>query len=162
MKQCTLGHYEKNYGERHLLHGALAKWAEAKPDAPALINHSRSQTVSWAEFDAISTAVANELLRLGFRKGDFLATSLTFLTEHVFLEYACFKIGVIHAPLDLRLPPAEVIRSLGEIHPRGFAFLGKTAAADFRELGRAVKHQCASVEHLIQFSPANETLDSAI
>ena len=159
--QCTLAHYEKNCRDLHLLHGVLRKWAKEKPAATALINADRRSEVSWAAFDGVTTALAAELLRRGFRKGDFLATSLPFLTEHVFLEYACFKIGVIHAPLDLRLHPPEVIRCLSLIRPKGYAFLGKTAAADFRELGKAVRQHCPSVEHLLQFSPEEETIDGA-
>jgi fatty-acyl-CoA synthase len=162
MQRCTLGEYEQEYRDRHLLHGAVARWAAIKPRATALVNHNRGQTVSWADLDAVTSGLAAELLRLGFRKGDYLAASLPFLTEHVFLEYACFKIGAIHAPIDLRLPPAEVLRCLRVIRPRAFAFLGKTPAADFRELGLAVKRECASVEHLIQFSPPEETVDGAL
>ncbi|MFB3777592.1 MAG: class I adenylate-forming enzyme family protein [Bryobacteraceae bacterium] len=162
MKPCTLSDYEQAYKDRHLLHGVLARWAEVKPEAAALVNHNRTRTLKWAELESLTTAVAAGLLRLGFRRGDYLAASLPFLTEHVLLEYACFKIGVIHAPLDLRLSPAEVLRCLAQINPRGFAFLGKTPAADFRELGLAVRRGCASVEHLIQFSPAAETVEGAI
>ncbi len=154
--------YERDYGDRHLLHGAIARWAARKPDSAAFINHDRDQAVNWQAFDQATTGLALQLLRLGFRKGDFLAVSLPFLTGHILLEYACFKIGVIHAPLDLRLRPAEVLRSLDQIKARGFAFPGQTPAADFRELGHAARRQCGSVEHLIQFSAPAETVEGAI
>ena len=159
---CTLRQYQEDFSDRHLLHGVLAKWASEKPSRPAIIDHDRGQVVDWITFERTATALAMRLVRLGFRRGDFLAASLPFLTEHIFLEYACFKIGVIHAPLDLRLRPAEVLRCLNQIRARGFAFLGRTPAADFRELGRAVKQGCPSVEHLIQFSGAQETIDGAL
>ena len=91
---------------------------------------------------------------MGFRQGDYLAASLPLLNEHILLELACFRLGVIHAPLDLRLPPAEVVRCLNLIRPNGYFFLGKTAAADFAALGEAVRARCDSIEHLVQFSPA--------
>ena len=137
--QCTLTQYEQDFRDRHLLHGVIAKWAARKPHAPAIINSNRKQQTDWITFEQTSTALAMQLLQMGFRKGDFLAASLPLLTEHIFLEYACFKIGVIHAPLDLRLKPPEVLRCLGLIQPKGFAFLGATPGADFRELGRAVQ-----------------------
>ncbi len=158
---CTLEQYERDYADRHLLHGVLKKWAAIKPEAIALIDHDRKRTVDWATFDRATTALACALVRLGLRKGDFLATSLPLSVEHIFLGYACFKSGVIHAPLDLRLKPAEVLRALGQIRARGFAFLGATPMADFRELGRAVHTHCPFVEHLIQFSPSEETIDGA-
>lgn len=159
--QLTLNHYEQQFRDRHLVHGVLEKWARERPRATALINADRKQQLDWAGFDQSSTALALQLLRMGFRKGDFLATSLPLLTEHVLLEYACFKLGAILAPLDLRLAPAEVIRSIGLLRPRGFAFLGQTPVADFRELGRAVRKYCPYVERLMQFSPPEEVIEGA-
>lgn len=159
--QCTLEQYETEFGGRHRLHDVVSYWAARKPDAAALIHHDRGVSGTWNDLDAGSTALATQLLRMGFRKGDFFATSLPFLHELILLEYACFKIGVIHAPLDLRLSPEEVIRSLQLIGSKGFAFLGQTRIADFRELGRAVHRHCPFVEHLIQLSPPEETIDNA-
>ena len=139
MAKCTLELYETEFGDRHLLHGALAWWAARKPHSAAFINHDRGQSIDWRTFDAATTGLARQLLRLGFRKGDFLAASLPFLTGHILLEYACFKIGVIHAPLDLRLKPPEVIRCLSLLGAKGYAFPGVFRGIDFGELGRAVK-----------------------
>ncbi|HDH97254.1 MAG TPA: long-chain fatty acid--CoA ligase, partial [Proteobacteria bacterium] len=80
----------------------------------------------------------------------------------IYLEYACFKIGVICAPLDLRLKAPEVIRSLNLIKPKGFAFLGKTPVADFSELGKAVMENCPYIEHFIQFVPPGEEIKGAV
>ncbi len=161
LPQCTLEQYETEFAGRHLLHGVLAKWARKKPDEAALIHHNRKATDTWATLENESTALAMQLLRLGFGKGDFLATSLPFLRELILLEYACFKIGVIHAPLDLRLSPEEVIRCLTLIGAKGFVFPGKTRAADFRELGRAVAGHCPFVGHLIQMSAPEKAIEGA-
>ena len=108
----------------------------------AMVSAEGSRTVTWSEFDRNTTAMARELLRLGFAKGDFLVTMLPLSVDHVLLEYSCFKIGVIVAPLDLRLSPAEVIRALEILRPRGFVGLGVKAPFDFRELWRAVQAHC--------------------
>jgi acyl-CoA synthetase (AMP-forming)/AMP-acid ligase II len=160
--QCTLAHYEQDLADRHLLHQVVAKWAREKPEALAIINAETKQEITWREFDQTTTALAMQLLEMGFQKGDYFATSLPYLTEHIYLEYACFKIGVVHVPLDLRLKGPEVIRSLGLVQARGYAFLGQTPAADFRELGRAVMATCPFVQHFIQFSPPEETIDGAL
>lgn len=159
--QCTLENYEQDFADRHLLHQVVAKWAREKPDALAFINAETNQEVSWQQFDQTTTALAMQLLQMGFEKGDFFATSLPYLTEHIFLEYACFKIGVIHVPLDLRLKGPEVIRSLSLIQAKGYAFLGQTPLADFRELGKAVMAHCPFVEHFVQFSPPEQTIEGA-
>ncbi len=160
--QYTLEHYENDYADRHLLHGVIEKWSREKPDHVALIEVDTGKQFTYRQFDEQATALALKLIELGYQKGDFLATSLPLLAEHVFLEYACFKIGVIHAPLDLRLKAPEVIRSLGLIQAKGFVFLGKTAVADFSALGEAVRENCPFVEHLIQFAPPGETIAGAI
>lgn len=159
--QYTYEHYEQVFADRHLCHGVIASWAKKKPDVLAFINADTGAEITWKRFDQASTAFALKLLDMGFKKGDFLATSLPMLTEHIFLEYACFKIGVIYTPLDLRLKGPEVIRSLTLIRAKGYAFLGKTPNADFSELGKAVQAYCPFVEHLIQFAPPEETIDGA-
>ncbi|MBX7074596.1 MAG: acyl--CoA ligase [Pirellulales bacterium] len=160
--QYTLAHYEQDFADRHLLHGVIAKWARETPDAIAIEEVDTGRSYTYRQFHESATAVALRLLALGFRQGDFLATSLPLLAEHIFLEYACFQIGVIHAPLDLRLKAPEVIRSLGLIRAKGFAFLGTTPVADFTELGRAVRQHCDYVEHFIQFAPPDQAIDGAI
>lgn len=159
--QCTQDHYEQDYADRHLCHGVVAAWARKKPDAVAFINADTGVEVTWQRFEQASTAFALKLLDMGFKKGDFLATSLPMLTEHIFLEYACFKIGVIYTPLDLRLKGPEVVRSLTLVQAKGYAFLGKTPNADFGELGKAVQATCPFVQHLIQFAPPDQTIPGA-
>ena len=162
LPQVTLEAYDQDYRDRHLLHGVVAYWAARAPEAPALIHHERGQTTTWSELEQISARLAASLLRLGFRKGDFLAVLMPFSAEHIFLEYACFKIGLIHAPLDLRLRPPEVLRAVGQLPARGFAFPGRIGASDFRELAHAVRRECPSVECLIQCPPQGEAAEGAI
>jgi acyl-CoA synthetase (AMP-forming)/AMP-acid ligase II len=145
--QFTLDDYESVFADRHLLHDVVAKWAKAKPEALALLSAEGGRAVTWREFDRTTTALARELSRLGFVKGDFLVTLLPLTVDHVLLEYSCFKIGVIAAPLDLRLPAAEVMRALEILRPRGFVSLGVKAPFDLRPLWRAVQAQCAWIQH---------------
>jgi acyl-CoA synthetase (AMP-forming)/AMP-acid ligase II len=149
MPQFTLDDYQKNFADRHLLQGVVAKWANERPAAAALIGAESGRAVSWSEFDCMTTELAKGLLRLGFVKGDFLVTMLPMSVDHVLLEYGCFKIGVIVAPLDLRLSSAEVIRAIEILRPRGFAGLGVKAPFDFRPMWRTVQAQCDSIEHFI-------------
>ena len=147
--QLTLDDYEGIFSDRHLLHGVVAKWANENPDAPALVSAGSGRTVTYGEFDRVTTALARELRRMGFAKGDFLVTMLPMTVDHVLLEYSCFKIGVIVAPLDLRLTGAEVIRALEILRPRGFVWMGGKAPFDFRPLWLAVQAKCPWIEHSI-------------
>jgi acyl-CoA synthetase (AMP-forming)/AMP-acid ligase II len=70
------------------------------------------------------------LLKRGFAKGDFFASLLPLTPEHIFLEYACFRIGAIFVPLDLRLSSEELMRNLNLVKPAGFAFVQAPCVAD--------------------------------
>src|SRR5208283_2658396 len=128
----TLDDYEKVFADRHRLQDVIAKWAGERPDALAILSADGSRQVTWSEFHRFTTALAGELLRLGFKKGDHMVTLLPMSVDHILLEYSCFKMGVIVAPLDLHLTPNEVIRSLEILRPRGFAGLGVNPASDLR------------------------------
>ncbi len=158
----TLEEFDTQYRDRHLLHSVVDRWAVIQPDAQAIMNATRGTQLTWSELQRGSMALAAELARMGFRKGDVLAASLPLLNEHILLEYACFRLGVIHAPLDLRLQPAEVLRCLGLIRAKGFAFLGKTPVADFAPVGEAVRSRCDFVAHLIQFSEPAACIEGAL
>jgi len=146
--QFTLDDYNDVYADRHRLQDVVTKWAKAKPKAVALLSADGKRTVTWGEFDRVTAGLAREFLRLGFKKGDYLATVLPMTVDHVLLEYSCFKIGVIVAPLDLRLSVAEFTRVLEILRPRGFVSLGGNGPVDFSELWRAVKERCGWIEHL--------------
>ena len=148
LAQCTLEQYERDFAARHLIHGVVSYWAKRKPQAPAVIYHERRQTLDWITLEQTSADLARRLLAAGFRKGDFFVTWLTFSPEHILLEYACFRIGVIHVPLDLRLRPAEAARCVQLLKPRGFACLPTEAA-------EAVRAECA-VPHFCTVTPGGQ------
>jgi fatty-acyl-CoA synthase len=139
--QFTLDDYERDFADRHLLHGVVAKWAKARPEASRILSAEGDRTVTWSEFDRLTTALAQNCCAWASPRA--ISWSLCCRSvDHVLLEYSCFKIGVIVAPLDLRLSAAEVIRALEILRPRGFVSLGVKAPLDLRPLWRAVQAQC--------------------
>ena len=157
--RVTLADFERR--APRLIHAAVDHWAWVRPNDPAIVNATRGSRVTWSELQRGSLALAAELERMGLRKGDVLAASLPLLDEHILLEFACFRLGVIHAPLDLRLQPAEVLRCLGLSRARAYAFPGKLAGADFAALGEAARQSCPSIERLIQFSAPADCIPRA-
>ncbi|MCI0333939.1 MAG: acyl--CoA ligase [Planctomycetes bacterium] len=160
--QFTWEDYERDCADRQLLHAVVTKWASAHPERVAIIEFDTGRQISYRQFDHATTALALRLLELGYRRGDFLATMLPLTVEHIFLEYACFKIGVVHAPLDMRLKADEVVRSLGLIQAKGLVMLGRTPAADFTPVAETVRSSCGFVEHLIQFADADSLVAGAL
>ena len=128
MTGCTLEQFERGCAGRHRLHDVIAYWAARKPEAVALLNPDTGRAVTWQEFDRAAGAMSRRLAAEGFRKGDFLAAQMPFSIEHVLLEYGCFRAGVIHAPLDQRLPAVEVERAARAIGARAILRAGDTDA----------------------------------
>ncbi len=148
-----------------LLNSYIEHWAKVSPDRPAMIQHEDGKTVTYRNFLNLIDYFALRLLDMGIEKGDRVATMLVLIPEHIILMYACFKIGAIIAPLDVRLKDDEVVRDLHKIEPKAFFFLGKTPVRDFREAGKAVREQCPSVRHLIQMTPnpmPGDIIDGAV
>ena len=126
-------------------------YAKERPKETAIIEHNTGETVTWKQFDTSVSAFAAKLLSIGLVKGDIVATSLPLLKEHVYLIYACYRIGVIVAPLDLRLKAKELITCMEKMKPKAYFFLGKTPVADFRPLIREVMAACPYIRHWVQF-----------
>lgn len=137
-----------------LLNNYIEKWAAKDPGRVAMIQVEDGREIPYGEFLFNVDLFALRLLDMGIKKDDRVATMLLNFPEHVYLMYACFKIGAIIATLDVRLQEKEVVRDLDKIKPRAFFFLGSTPIRDFRTVGRAVQNQCPYVEHLVQFTPS--------
>lgn len=160
MHRYSLEEYDGEFADRHLLHGVVRKWAAERPEATALIAAADGRTVTWAGFERATAALAEELLERGFRKGDYVLTLLPMTVEHVLLEYACFRIGAIVAPLDLRLSAAEAVRAAEILRPRGFFSLGAGGPMDFRPLWQAVLAACPWIEQRFAVS-SSEAVEGA-
>jgi len=154
LPSLTLDDFETTFADRHLIHGVVEKWSREKPTAIALIDADRDKRTDWSTFDRVSTAISHELLRAGFQKGERFATVLPLTSEHIFLEYACFKIGVIFVPLDMRLGPAELIRSLEAVDSKGLAFMKYPAIPDASNLVQSLESRPQRL--ILQFAPAAE------
>ncbi|MFX1540953.1 MAG: class I adenylate-forming enzyme family protein, partial [Promethearchaeota archaeon] len=128
------------------------------------IEYDTGKEVNWTEFMMSSKAFAAKLLDIGLKKGDIVATSLPLLKEHIYLMYACYRIGVIFAPLDLRLKAQEIIRNFDKIHPKAYFFLGKTERIDFRPMiAEVMKKHKKSTKFWVQFQPEEDLImDGAV
>ncbi len=136
----------------------VAEWAKKKPKDIAIIEHNTGDKITWKDFDRSVSAFAAKLLAVGLEKGDIVATSLPLLKEHIYLIYACYRIGVIVAPLDLRLKTKEVQYCMDKMQPKAYFFLGKTPVADFRPLVQEVMKSSPSVKIWVQFQKEEDQI----
>ncbi len=129
----------------------VALYAKERPKDTAIIEHNTGEVVSWKQFNTSVSAFSAKLLAIGVKKGDIIATSLPLLKEHVYLIHACYRIGAIVAPLDLRLKAKEVQYCMDKMKPKAYFFLGMTPVADFRPLVKEVMQGSPYVKHWVQF-----------
>lgn len=141
----------------------VALYAKERPKDTAIIEHNTGATVTWKQFDTSVNAFAAKLLSSGLVKGDIVATSLPLLKEHIYLIYACYRIGLIVAPLDLRLKAGEIITCMQKMKPKAYFFLGKTPVVDFRPTIREVMAACPGIRHWVQFQKeADQIMEGAV
>jgi len=159
LSHCTLEAYETTFAARHRLMDVVDDWAARKPEAAALIDAATGPALTWREFARESEALACALAQRGLRRGDRVTTMLPMTTEHVVFEYACFRLGAIVAPLDLRLSAAELERALQMLEPSIHAALSGPAPFDYTEHWRAVREQ-KSVAHRLAHGGAVEGAES--
>ncbi len=137
------------------------KWAKEKPQEIALIEYDTGEEITWKEFALRSNAMAAKLLAMGIKKGDVVATTLVLLKEHVFLMYACYRIGAVIAPLDPRLKAQEIDQCFEQAKPVAYFFLGKTPLVDFRPMVEEVMKKHKNVcKHWIQFQKEEDLIIS--
>ncbi len=147
-----------------LVNSYIDLWAEKRPDTIAIVQYEDGRKLTYKKFASLIDFFALKLMDMNIRKGDRIATQLVLVPEHMALMYACFKIGAIFAPLDVRLSESEIVRDINKIAPKAFFFLGETPVRDFRQIGSAVQKGCPSVDHLVQFTPdpkPGDVLDGA-
>lgn len=90
-----------------MLNKMLAQTCDRVPDTAAL--RFKSNTYTYAQIHDLTQRLATSFLELGIRKGDRIAFLLPNCLEIILCYYACFKIGAIAVPLNIRFP-TEVIQ----------------------------------------------------
>ena len=141
----------------------ISFYKKKKKNELAIIEFDTGEKVSWKKFDQSVNAFSAKLLSMGLKKGDIVATSLPLLKEHIYLLYACYRTGIIAAPLDLRLKAQEIQYCFDRIQPKAYFFLGHTPVADFRPIIQDVMKGSPYVKTWVQFQKeADLVIDGAV
>ena len=88
----------------------LAKGLQRRPDDVALISAEGSR--SWRELDRASEYYGANLLALGLKSGDRVASLMPNCDALVIHYLACFKTGIVATPLNFRYTPVEIDHAL--------------------------------------------------
>src|SRR5262249_43469601 len=81
-----------------------------RPDAPALV--ALDSRLTWRQLDAATANLAANLLRLGLRPGDRVASLMPNRTALMVHYIACMKAGLVAVPLNYRYMPPEIDHAL--------------------------------------------------
>ncbi len=144
-----------------LLNSYIDQWAVQTPDVEAMIEFMTDRKLTYREFQEWVDLYALRLLDLGIAKGDRVASMLFTTQEHFILMYACFKVGAIMAPIDMRLKETEVVRDLEKIKPRAMFFPGDSDVREFSLVGRTLKKEAPYIEFLIEVPQVPATAPSS-
>lgn len=87
--------------------GALVA-RSARAHGPRIAVKTLARSVTYAELELRSNRLANALLGLGLARGERVGIYLPNCVEIVEIEIACYKAGLVKAPFNARLSPAEV------------------------------------------------------
>jgi fatty-acyl-CoA synthase len=167
VKIMSLNEYNKI---SHYLYDYIKTRAEERPGDVAIIDATDGRFFTWKAFDTAINMIALKLHEEGWQKGDIVVSILPLLPEHIFFEYACFRLGIIFCPLDVRLKEREVVRCVKLLEgARRVMFLhpdntdgedkwGKKKYYAFKEFARKVREECPFVKEFIQFG-AQEDAD---
>ena len=121
--------------------GALVS-RSARAYASRVAIKTPTRSLSYAELERRSNRLSNALLGLGLKRGDRVGIYLPNRPEIVEVELACYKAGLIKAPFNARLSPAEV----GEIAANSDAAAIVTTAARVESFGPHIR---GAMPHLL-------------
>ncbi|MFD4636448.1 amino acid adenylation domain-containing protein [Lentzea sp. NPDC058436] len=96
----------------------LAAQAERTPDATALVVPGEDVRLTFAEFDAVTSAFARRLVEAGVRTGDVVGVHLARGAALVVALHAVVKAGAAYTPLDPAHPAGrteQVLASTGAV-----------------------------------------------
>ena len=124
-----------------LIGDVVRRNAESFADQDAIVVPGQ-RTLSWADLEERSNALGRAFLELGLRKGDRVAAFMPNCLEFYEFYFACAKTGVIGAPTNVRLAPAELASYLSYVEPSAILVHERTepAARRFVDAVPSLRH----------------------
>lgn len=121
------------------IHELLEPWLASAPDREFI--HLPDRTVTYAEIDAMASALEAELLALGVRPGDRVVIVTENCTEHIALLLACSRVGAWSCGVNARMAAGEVDAYAQLVDARLIYF---TTAVSAAAMSHAQRHQARS------------------
>jgi len=128
----------------------IAHHAEVRGDRTAAIDLATQRRFTYAEFDERIDRLATHLASLGVKKGERVAVLAANTTDILETQFACFRLGAIFTPLNIRLTVHELAFIISDAAPALLVHDG-----DFASMAAELQKQC-NVPHLLSYGAAYE------
>jgi cyclohexanecarboxylate-CoA ligase len=113
------------------------------------IAESRTDTLDYAELSRLTDRFALALLRLGVRRGDFVAAQLPNRWEMVALMFASMRVGAVICPISPICPEEELRHRLGLTGARVCVTLPEWSGTPLARIVTGLKDDLPSLEHVL-------------
>ena len=161
---------------RMTLDGLLRRAAEARPQAPALVDAPNRPHVAggeprrfdWVGLDAAVDALAGRLKAHAFPTDSVIATQFPLGSDGIVALLAVIRAGLIAAPLPLGWGRREIVRHLQRLGARAILTAGRAGPIDCADIMRFAAADAFSVRSVMSIGapvldgvvPLDEVLDA--
>ncbi len=97
----------------------LARWANEKPDFPAIVEISSEKQKTFKELEHESNRLASGLIQSGMKPGDLVLLMVPYGIDFVMLTFAMFKAGLVPVLIDPGLGKKNVLKCIQQTQPQG-------------------------------------------
>ncbi|WP_103532660.1 AMP-binding protein [Streptomyces sp. SM11] len=113
------------------------------------VAESRTDTLDYAELARLTDRFAMALLKLGVRRGDFVAAQLPNRWEMVPLMFACMRVGAIICPISPICPEDELRHRLSLTDARVCVTLPEWSGTPLADIVTTLKSEIPTLEHVL-------------
>jgi len=98
---------------------SLERWADEKPDSPAIIEVSSGKQKTFKELESESSLLASGLVQYGMKPGNRVLLMIPYGIDFVILAFAMFKAGLVSVLIDPGLGKINLLKCIKQIQPQG-------------------------------------------
>ena len=120
----------------------LARWAEEKPETPALLEVSSKKQKTFKELEHESSLLASGLIQSGMKSGNRVLLMVPYGIDFVMLTFAMFKAGLVPVLIDPGQGRKNTLDCIQQIQPDGMIAIPLAHAARkiFPSPFKSIKH----------------------
>ena len=120
----------------------LGRWADEKPDAPAIVEISSGKQKTFKELENESSLLASGLIQSGMKPGNRVLLMVPYGIDFVILAFAMFKAGLVSVLIDPGLGKINVLKCIKQIQPQGMIAISLAHA-----IRKLLPNTFKSIEH---------------